>query len=91
MDTGALLLGGTTVGVIVIGLVEIAKRFWQPTNTAWWLLIATALGIVLSMLGVIYTNGMPATFNAWVDTIFISLAYALALGKGYDEVKSRLP
>ena len=76
-------IGGFEVGVIILGVVEVAKKF--GVNGKWSLGLALALGAVLFGYGSAVDAGLiNEAIAVWATVVVRSVGYTLAVPGLYD-------
>jgi len=77
-------IGGITLMVLVIGLVEFAKKLGLQGNTS--IVAAAVLGL---LFGVVYKVMpiMPETYAFWVEAVVYGIAFGLSACGLYDVAK----
>jgi len=83
MDT--LIVGGVAASVIIIGLVEVAKRSGMPVK--WAPLLSLCLGIVVA---VAYGLLNQVTGSAWLDLVGLGILAGLSACGIYSGTKATL-
>jgi len=80
-----LTVGGISLVLVVIGLVEFSKKFGLSGN--WLILLSAILGLVLGV-GYKLTSGFPVDFTGWFTVIIFGLACGLSATGLYDYSKN---
>ena len=89
METKELLLSGVSVATLVVLIVDVVlKPLLRQLESKYWLIISIVLTMILGMLAIWLTEGWPTTPEGWANAVLAVFVYALAVGKGYDEVKA---
>ena len=91
MDAGTVAIGGIVLLPTIVGLIQLAKRFFPQAPGNLWLACAFFLGVLGQFIIYVIANG--GTFTAlaewtlalWAACIVTGLTYGLAAAKAYDE------
>ena len=82
-------IGGFEIGIIVVGIVQLVKKFGLKGNGA--LALAVSLGFVLFAIGQALGQSLvPAAIAIWVVIVVRSIGYTLAVPGLYDLLKDEL-
>jgi len=84
-----LAVNGVPVMVLVLALVEFAKRLGVKGKAS--LLLSMVLGVVVGVLAQIATRGMPIDFAGWFGIVAAGLMLGLGASGIYDFMQSRMP
>lgn len=86
---GGAVSGGIPVTIVVMGLVEFAKRLGLTGKAL--LVLSMALGVLFGMGYEVATNGVPADFGGWFAYAVFGLAMGLVASGIYDLIDARWP
>jgi len=82
-------IGGFEIGIIILGIVEIAKKF--GVNGKWSLGLAIAMGLLLFGYGSAVEAGLVGEMIAtWATVVVRSVGYTLAVPGLYDLFVKRI-
>jgi hypothetical protein len=84
-----LAVNGIPVMVLVLALVEFAKRLGVKGKAS--LLLSMVLGVVLGVLAQIATKGTPIDFAGWFGIVTAGLMLGLGASGIYDFMQNRIP
>jgi hypothetical protein len=85
-----LAFAGVAISGLIVGLLQVAKRFFPTAHSNIWLGASLFLGIVGQTAVYVAQLGVPDSFQAWLTLLILGLAFGLSASKAYDEtVKPR--
>lgn len=82
-----LAVNGVPVMVVVLALVEFAKRLGVKGKAS--LVLSMILGIVFGILAQIATKGTPVDFQGWFGVVIVGLVLGLGASGLYDFLQNR--
>ena len=91
MDVEAIAIGGMVLVPLIVGLIEVLKRFFPHAHGNVWLGVSIALGMAGQVVVTIFASELPATLEQWAALVVLGLNFALAASKAYDESIGRSP
>lgn len=81
----SILIAGVVLSPLIIGWVQVLKRFAPDASGNLWLGLVLFFGVVLSMIAQVANEGTPGSWQGWLGVVVIGLFYGLATSKLYDE------
>lgn len=80
-----LVIGGVVVIPLLIGWVQLLKRFFPNAPGNLWLGLVLVFSVAISVVATIADNGVPANLQTWLTVVIVGLAFGLSASKVYDE------
>lgn len=85
LDPTTVALAGIPLLVLIIMVIEAAKKFFPAAPGKVWLAAALVLGATGQILARLIAEGMPGTLEGWTALIVLGLFVGLSASKLYDE------
>lgn len=91
MDAATVAIGGVVLIPIIVGLIQLVKRFFQQAPGNLWLACSFFLGLLGQFIVYVIANGgsfaaiSEWTLALWSACVVTGLAFGLAASKAYDE------
>ena len=91
-DESTVMIGGVALIPLIIGVIQFVKRLFPEAPGNVWLALSFALGIAgQTVVFLIATGGSVVSWSleTWATAVVTGLAFGLAAGKSWDELKER--
>lgn len=94
MDASTVAIGGVVLIPVIVGLIQLFKRFAPNAPDNVWLALSFVFGVAGQFIVYVIANGgafssIPGwDLATWAAAVVTGLAFGLAASKAYDEVKA---
>jgi len=91
MDAATVAIGGVVLIPIIVGLIQLLKRFFPTAPGNLWLALSFLFGLAGQFVVYVIANGgsfasiADWTLALWAACVVTGLAFGLAASKAYDE------
>jgi len=95
MDAGTVAIGEVVLLPLIVGLIQLIKRFAPEAPGNLWLALAFLFGVIGQFVVFLIGHGgsfaalSEWTLEVWALAVVTGLAFGLAAGKSFDELAAR--
>ena len=91
MDAATIAIGGVVLIPVIVGLIQLFKRFFANAPGNLWLALSFVFGLIGQFIVYVIANGgtfasvLDWSLAIWAAAVVSGLAFGLAASKAYDE------